>query len=1160
MRIANMMVTFVSQCEKKSLKKTRRILDAFADRIGDNVWQTNITEAGLITVKSLLKRSASKNTAVACHWMRSRRRTDLMWIVGNRNQFNEEGKVPVNRTKRKMIEIEQEKDWTYLTFMKGITAMAALLHDWGKSSYLFQKKLTVKSSVKSGDPFRHEWISCLLLKSFIELSGDLESDQTWLERFKQNDWNENELLKKMALIAEQVQTQKDEKKKDEKKQEKKEPIRFDHLPKIAQMIIWIILSHHKLPNLLNKRADDFSDEDIPDLPSLLSKIDARWGYENNFDPEQFNKTVVHCFKFNKGLLKKSNIWIKQLQRWSSKLQSCLGQTDDLFESGSFRPVIQYSRLALMFGDHYYSSLSKKESFLKSWNTEVELFANTEINKGVSEPKQYLDQHLIGVYEHSMQVLQSLKLLSSEMDVAQDIKKLNQISPERFAWQDKAVQTIQKFKKSELSHQKEQGFFIVNMASTGTGKTIANAKIMQALSHDNKTLRYILALGLRTLTLQTGGAYKNELGMNDDELAILIGSKAVQELHEKAQQGNEKKELSYEELGSESLESLMDNELFFEEQEYPAFLNVLFPKEKAYKAKRNQAFLQKPILVCTIDHIMGATETTRGGKYLLPYLRLLSSDLVIDEVDDFNVEDFIALARMIHLVGMCGRKVMLSSATIPPSFAYGFFKVYQSGYSLYCAFHKIPKQPINTMWVDEFSAQINPSNNYELEHDKFSRKRSRKLVEQIIKHRARIVRCDHLLAETENLDKNNSRYDETLHERYFQLIQDNIVQLHHDHHTIDSKTGKKISFGVVRVANIPPCVDLTRFLLNADWGENNAPKVMAYHSRQVLLLRNDQEKHLDTVLKRKEKLNEDPIAFSDPIIRAHIDNSSAENIIFILVATPVEEVGRDHDFDWAVIEPSSYRSIIQLAGRVLRHRNLEESISKRNIAIMQYNLKGLNRNPVAFDRPGFETNTNNGQFKLKTKDLLELLDHQEEELSINALPRILERTGFDRTQKEAPEKLADLEHKRIHKALLSNDKGAKYLDGWINEAWFLTGLSQHFNPFRKSAPTIQLFYVYKNGEFTFCEKDKLGNFIEVKESNQIELIELTQHETSRLWLKRDYFEALKNVISLDETDEDFEYKMEQASKRYGEIMIPKPNEKQTQKDYFYSDQLGMFYLK
>ena len=68
----------------------------------------------------------------------------------------------------------------------------------------------------------------------------------------------------------------------------------------------------------------------------------------------------------------------------------------------------------------------------------------------------------------------------------------------------------------------------------------------------------------------------------------------------------------------------------------------------------------------------------------------------------------------------------------------------------------------------------------------------------------------------------------------------------------------------------------------------------------------------------------------------------------MVATPVEEVGRDHDFDWAIVEPSSYRSIIQLAGRVLRHRKLDQDIQNPNIALMQYNLKGLRKAKVAFE--------------------------------------------------------------------------------------------------------------------------------------------------------------------------------------------------------------------
>lgn len=98
-----MMVTFVSQCEKNALKKTRRVLDAFANRIGDNTWQTLITEDGLLTVKKMLRQTASKSTAVSCHWIRSRSRSQLLWVVGNKNKFNEQGVVPVNATNKEVF-------------------------------------------------------------------------------------------------------------------------------------------------------------------------------------------------------------------------------------------------------------------------------------------------------------------------------------------------------------------------------------------------------------------------------------------------------------------------------------------------------------------------------------------------------------------------------------------------------------------------------------------------------------------------------------------------------------------------------------------------------------------------------------------------------------------------------------------------------------------------------------------------------------------------------------------------------------------------------------------------------------------------------------------------------------------------------------------------
>ncbi len=97
-----MMVTLVSQCEKKALRKTRRVLDAFANRIGDNTWQTVITQEGLLAVKKLLRKTASKNTAVSCHWIRSRARSDLVWVVGDKSKFSVNGIVPVNFTAKEV--------------------------------------------------------------------------------------------------------------------------------------------------------------------------------------------------------------------------------------------------------------------------------------------------------------------------------------------------------------------------------------------------------------------------------------------------------------------------------------------------------------------------------------------------------------------------------------------------------------------------------------------------------------------------------------------------------------------------------------------------------------------------------------------------------------------------------------------------------------------------------------------------------------------------------------------------------------------------------------------------------------------------------------------------------------------------------------------------
>ena len=103
-----MMVLFTSRSEKKALLTVRRILDQFADRIGNDTWQTIMTQEGVQEVRTLLRRSATKSTAVSCRWIRSRNRSQLLWVVGNRDKFNEDGMVPVNTTRKNILHKEWE--------------------------------------------------------------------------------------------------------------------------------------------------------------------------------------------------------------------------------------------------------------------------------------------------------------------------------------------------------------------------------------------------------------------------------------------------------------------------------------------------------------------------------------------------------------------------------------------------------------------------------------------------------------------------------------------------------------------------------------------------------------------------------------------------------------------------------------------------------------------------------------------------------------------------------------------------------------------------------------------------------------------------------------------------------------------------------------------
>lgn len=1100
-----MMVIFTSRSEKKALLTVRRVLDTFADRIGNDTWKTVITEEGLATVKSLLRQQATKNTAVACHWIRSRSRSDLLWIVGNRDKFNEQGVVPVNATSKNLSHSEWESDWSYMPQMTPIVALAALFHDWGKANDAFQKKL--KKSAKTGDDFRHEWASCRMLAALVASSGNAGDDKAWLSQLAQ--WVEGKKLDlKLPLPSEDDD--------------------LGGLPPIATLVAWLIISHHRLPSQFQEKCKIYSETQMASFSDMAATIKSDWGYKNSEGTSQ-------PLKFKQGILEDSGIWHNQIRKWAKRALTEKKAILRLWSDDALRPALWYMRISLMMADYFFSSQAAQPN----WEGNTKLYANTE--KGTL--KQHLDEHLVGVAAQATKILHWLPQLLKQMESARDIRAFRRKSSPPFDWQDKATEKITALRKEKSG---ACGWFIVNMASTGCGKTIANAKLMRAVSPSGDELRYILALGLRSLTLQTGDEYRDRIGLSRDELAVLVGDAAARDLYEA-----HREEHTMEDTGAvEDREAMLEGDLHYETDSEMDFFKIFF--QNPAKAKKEKAFLYKPVVAATIDHVVAATETVRGGKYMLPFLRLMTSDLVIDEVDDFGPDDLWTVARLIHLAGMLGRNAAISSATIPPDLAEALFSAYQSGRAAYLAFLG-KKEETACVWCDEFGAkavriaEIEPSaarSRFHELHKAFAEKRVEKLRGQIVKRRARITVCG-----AEELNGEND--EKSRREQYFSVMQDEAVALHEAHHTVDKRSGKKISFGLLRMANIDPCVAASKFLLASEWKRGYDVRIMTYHSRQTRLLRYKQEQYLDKVLKRKGDWQSE-LFDKEPVLRRHIDETNAENLLFIVVSTPVEEIGRDHDFDWTVVEPSSYRSIIQLAGRVLRHRKLGQDVGEPNLAIMQYNLNGLQNRDKAFFRPGYETG---GKYRLLSHDMKALVDETELLAGVQSVPRIQKSAAL-----YPQERLIDLEHQVMQDFNDVDKKGAAFLHGYLYEYWWLTGVPQSLRRFRDGQPELELYYCYDDdgGGLRFFERSKAGEFVSVTKKYKIEHgAALTKENAERLWMHRNYEEALQEEADSGQGDMSESMKrIRHLAKKYGGVSVPVSYIDNREK-LVYSDDFGLY---
>lgn len=421
----------------------------------------------------------------------------------------------------------------------------------------------------------------------------------------------------------------------------------------------------------------------------------------------------------------------------------------------------------------------------------------------------------------------------------------------------------------------------------------------------------------------------------------------------------------------------------------------------------RSLLAAPLLVCTIDHLTPATESERGGRQIAPMLRLMSGDLVLDEPDDFDINDLPALTRLVHWAGLLGARVLLSSATLPPALVQGLFEAYRNGRHHFQrnrgerpdAADRAPE--VCCAWFDEFrQSQVDcgDAQAFAMAHHEFAAKRHERLATAEARRRGKLLPLDI-----------NALSREQHPSRFAEIARDAGLTLHAQHHSIDPHSAKRVSFGLVRMANIEPLVDVALALYRLGAPEGVRIHLSTYHSQFPLLIRSNIERQLDQALNRRWPHRDQPEpVFQLPDIRQRLDRFDEPDHLFIVLGSPVTEVGRDHDYDWAVVEPSSMRSLIQLAGRVRRHRDGECKAS--NLLVFDTNLRHFRElGKPAFCKPGFESI----DFPLEQHSMAQLLSDAEREV-IDSRPRIVAKPPG---QLQPRARLVDLEHARMLQTML-----------------------------------------------------------------------------------------------------------------------------------------------
>lgn len=721
---------------------------------------------------------------------------------------------------------------------------------------------------------------------------------------------------------------------------------------VAQAIAYVVMTHHRLPMkdyaTASKKTLDpvkFFNKALP-RDILLNPLDEIT--LSCIDDVTLRANTKECYDF---CPKTFPVYQKRfLDAWRALDLSRL--PDEPLD-----PLTLYVARALMISaDHFVSALDALDDDKAVKHTKATLYANTKQGGG---GRQTLLNHLLSVSRAVDDV--SRFFTDDQHRIAfRTITQppLPRSQNDRFAWQDHAADMA-------ASMDTATGAFCVCVASTGTGKTIGTFKVMQAMGGSEFRLTY--AVGLRSLTRQTQKAYCAAIGIAEEDVALIIGKQDVEDealttkFDATRPRGSESRDPSY---GVES------------------------------------ALLCSPVVTCTIDQLMPTTESCRGGAHIEPFFRVATSDIILDEIDDYGLTDMPAICRLVFMMGRMKRRITVSSATLSPD----IIRLLQDAYFSGQRASGCEQTPY--LIYDEHGSVCGVET--AAEPGAFHRAYAAFIDAKVATLHKRFTGEVVTLPEESVFDKDKNPAT---------VFAQSIMQTCAEHHARHSHAyeGTRVSLGIVRITNVKALFSVITqmFSLSERYKANGRPitfHIRPYHAAMTVAQRDASERAIDEALNRKEGV-------LSPSIRALVSEdiasgSDAEHA-FIVVASPVCETGRDIDADYAVTEPSSMKSLIQLAGRVRRHRytgNPDDVC----LSVLSYPFRFLSnqRNGAAgraaYIYPGFERNGEGEEARLLlSRDAHDALRYTEY-AGVTSAPRLKKaEQGFD-----AHRFLCDLEHEAL----------------------------------------------------------------------------------------------------------------------------------------------------